>query len=432
MKQRILLIFIPVFLILLSIIWYTSVRPTTDPTIVVNPSFGQFVSTVTTTGELQAEKSIEIMGPVNARAVRIWQMKISEMVPEGTILKEGDFVAELDKSELMNSIKDIELNIQKFESQYEQAKLDSALNLSNARDELENIKYNLEEKKLLMEQSAYEPPAIIRQAEINYEREQRNLKQKKKNYNTKVQQAIAKLKEVGSDLSKEQSKYELYMNTLMQFTITAPSEGMIIYRKTWNGKKINVGSTIDAWNPVVAKLPDLTSMKSITYVNEVDIQKVKEGQKVEIGLDADPYKKLTGKVIEVANIGEQLRNSDSKVFEVVVKVDENDFTLLPAMTTSNKILVHTIDSALFIPLECIHTEMIKDNDEESKVTYVYKENGSGSVKQEVKIGLMNDNDAVVLEGVDIEDELYLSKPENADEIELVRLVKDKTNNQPDN
>ena len=77
--------------------------------------------------------------------------------------------------------------------------------------------------------------------------------------------------------------------SLMQrFTVRAPAPGMVIYYRNWRGEKLTTGGTIRAWDPVVAELPDLSQMKSVTYVNEVDVQKVASGQSVEIGLDADP------------------------------------------------------------------------------------------------------------------------------------------------
>jgi hypothetical protein len=155
-------------------------------------------------------------------------------------------------------------------------------------------------------------------------------------------------------------------------------------------------------------------MESITYVNEVDIQKIAAGQKVKLKLDADPNKPLTGTVATVANIGEQRPNSDAKVFEVRVRVHESDTTLRPAMTTSNEILVAKLDSVLSVPLECIHTE--------GTTTFVYKKNGAGVVRQEVKLGLMNDNAVVVLEGLTEEDELYLSSPTEVEKLETVMLT----------
>ena len=116
------------------------------------------------------------------------------------------------------------------------------------------------------------------------------------------------------DLQKEQSKKDILAQTLGEFTIKAPADGMVIYAREWNGRKKVVGATINPWESAVATLPDLSVMESTTYVNEVDIQKVAVGQKVEIKLDADPSKKLSGIVRQVANIGEQRPNADSKVF----------------------------------------------------------------------------------------------------------------------
>ena len=87
------------------------------------------------------------------------------------------------------------------------------------------------------------------------------------------------------DLAKAQNKLDKYEELVSQLTITAPKAGMIIYAKEWNGRKRVVGSTVNVWDPEVANVPDLREMEVISYVNEVDIQKVKAGQKVDIGLE---------------------------------------------------------------------------------------------------------------------------------------------------
>lgn len=341
-------------------------------------------------------------------------MKISNIITEGTVVKKGDFVCELDKSEIAGKMKESQLTVQKLDAQFLQTKLDSALALSQARDELVNLFYAQEEKKIVMDQSAYEAPAMKRQAEIDYERAQRNFEQAKKNYVTKTQQSIAKAQAAQVDLMKEQQRLDLYTKTVMEFTIKAPADGMVIYAREWNGKKKVVGSQINAWDPTVATLPDLREMESITYVNEIDIQKIATGQKVKLKLDADPNKPLTGTVTTVANIGEQRPNSDSKVFEVRVKVLEVDTMLRPSMTTANEILVAKLDDALSIPLECVHTE--------GTTTFVFKKDGGSIVKQEVKLGQVNESSAVVLAGITQKDQMYLSSPADADKMKMVSLA----------
>ena len=48
-----------------------------------------------------------------------------------------------------------------------------------------------------------------------------------------------------------------------------------------------------------------------------------------MGVDAFPEKSYTGFVKEVSNIGEQLRNADAKVFEVIIKVDGEEICVRP-------------------------------------------------------------------------------------------------------
>ena len=380
----------------------------TENSISVQPIKGEFEVTVTTTGELQARNSIEIQGPSNLRKAQIWQIKISDLVPEGTVVKQGEYVGKLDESELLGKIKEVELSLQKLESQFLQEKLDCTLTLASARDDLINRRYAMEQRKLEKEESIYEAPSTRRQAEIEFEKSERAYTQAKESYSTKVLQAKAKMSEVGADLSKEQQKYNSFLELIQEFTIRAPENGMVIYAKDWDGTKKVVGTTINTWQPTVATLPDLSIMESVTYVNEVDIKKIKSGQEVTLGLEAQPDKKLNGKVTYVANIGEQRPNSDSKVFEVKVLIEESDSTLRPSMTTTNIIRIDRVENALSIPLEAIR------NDE--KRTFVYKKEGSRIVKQEVALGLVNENSVVIKSGLVKEDEVYLSTPENSEDI----------------
>ncbi len=410
MKKKHILILAGVILVVIILFALTRQKGVIDSDILIQPETGLFRVTVTTTGELQAKNSTEIRGPANSRRARIYDMKILRLVSEGTIVDSGDFVASLDRSDLESKIKDAELAIQKAESQYEQAKLDCTLTLANARNELINLEYALEERLLMKEQAKYEAPTVARQAEIDYDKAVRALEQAKENYKTKVQQAIAKMSEVDSDLRKNRNEYQEFLDLMKEFTIYAPEKGMVIYRRDWNGKKITEGSTVNAWDPVIATLPDLSVMQSITYVSEVDIQKIKKGMSVEVGLDADPSKALTGIVTSIANIGEQQPNSDSKVFEVEIEINETDSTLRPAMTTSNTIIIASVDSALSIPLEAFHSE--------DSLTYVYKKTGTGVIKQEIDPGLRNENEIIVIRGLKPEDYISLSIPPDAESLDI--------------
>lgn len=375
---------------------------------------GKFKVEIETTGELEAKNSVNIMGPSSLRDFRIWEVKIQNIIDEGVVVKKGDWVATLDRTEFQNKLGDKNIELEKATSKYTQTQLDTTLIMRQSRDDLINLKYGVDEKQIVLEQSKYEPPATIKQNEINYDKAVRAYEQALENYKIKKNQNIEKMREVAAELRKVRKEMDDMAKIGEAFNILAPEPGMVIYSKDWNGKPMKAGSTVQMWDPVVAKLPDLSLMISKTYVNEVDVRKVKVGQPVDVGLDAYPDKKLKGTVVRVANVGEQRPNSDAKVFEVTVEIKGTDMNLRPAMTTSNKIIANQLDSVLYIPLECLRVQ----ND---TITYVYKSEGMNIVKQEVIVGDANTNDVVIKGGLKTNDRIYLSSPAGQED-EDVKLL----------
>lgn len=381
---------------------------------------GPFKIEIETTGELEAKNSVKILGPTRLREFEIWQVVIQNIVDEGTVVKKGDWVATLDKSTFQTKFVAKQIELEKENAKYIQTQLDTTLVLREARDQLVNLRYAVEEKRIVLEQSKYEPPATIKQAQIDVEKANREFEQASENYKIKQRQNVEKMREQSAAFRKVQGEFGNMTTVMEAFTISAPEPGMVIYTKGWDGKPIKAGSQIQMWDPTVATLPDLTKMMSKTYVNEVDVRKVLPGQKVEVGLDAYPDKKLTGVVARVANVGEQRPNSDAKVFEVAVEIDGTDPTLRPSMTTSNKIIAKQIDQALFIPLESLHSYA-------DSVTFVYKRNGLKAEKQEVVIGEANNNDIIIVTGLAGNDVVYLSVPPGMedDDISLLKEMNGK-------
>ncbi|WP_420388032.1 efflux RND transporter periplasmic adaptor subunit [Roseivirga sp.] len=403
MKKKLIIFGVVVTVVIVAAMFLNPSTVEEGPALFTTAERGEFTVEVTTTGELSAERSTKIMGPVNAREYGIRQITVQRLVEEGTQVKEGDFVAQLDPSELYDKIQQEKDQLDAQIAEYENAKIDTALTLRGERDKLINLDYQIEEKNLQLEQSQYEPPATIKKYQNELEKLKRDKERAIEEYQLKIEQAKAKMIEETSDLRRRQSRYDNMQEVLEDFTIMAPQAGMVIYTKS-GSERIVEGSQIQVWMPEVAELPDLSSMISTTYINEVDIRKVKVGQPVEIGLDAFPEKKLTGRVTRVARVGQQNPNSDAKVFEVIARVNERDGDLRPAMTTSNVIITQKLEDVVYVPLECLNVY----ND---SINYVIKKNGT---LQEVLVGMTNSNEAVIESGVEEGDILYLSRPESAE------------------
>ncbi|MEI6048279.1 MAG: efflux RND transporter periplasmic adaptor subunit [Bacteroidota bacterium] len=411
MKRNIIITAIVVVVAIIILIVFGKATSKKDiSNLYVESRRGQFDVIVTTTGELQAKKSTDIFGPdfTQSRGIRVMDIKITDMVPEGTEVKQGDYVATLDRTAFDNSLKDELERLVTYETNLEMKILDTAVTLSNFRDNIKNLRFSVEEAAITLQQSKYEPPTTIRQAEISLDKANRSLDQTIRGYSLQVEKAKSDMRTNKNNLSEQRQRVSDLQTVLSKFIITAPSDGMIIYKRDRMGAKRKVGSSISPWDNVVATLPDMSSMISKTYVNEIDVSKVKPEQKVDIMVDAFPEKAYTGKVTSVANIGEQLPNADAKVFEVLVEVNESDPILRPSMTTGNKIITKTITDVTYIPLESVQAGS-------DSIPFVYLKNGT---RQVVVLGESNENNVVIEQGIKPGVQIYLSSPENPENFKL--------------
>ena len=409
MKKRHIVFLAAILITFLVIVILSNSRTSEAIQIDTEVQQGKFDIIVTVTGELQARNSVKIEASFQVlREIEFWEISIAEIVPEGTVVDSGDFVARLDASNVENALREIETEIDNSLGEIEKARIDSSLELRAQRDNIINLRFSVQEAEITLEQSKYESPSVIRKAQIDLDKVKREYQQTLGNYKLKVQQAEVNIKQKNNDLNKKLRQKEKILEGLRSLVIRAPASGMVIYRKERDGTKVTTGSMIRIFrDPVVATLPDLTSFNSITYVNEIDISKVKPGQPVEVGVDAFPEKKFTGRVFSVANVGEQLPNADAKLFEVIIHVNETDPVLRPSMTTSNLIYTRTFDDVVFIPLETVHTE--------DSLTFVYKKN---KTKQMVLLDEANENEVIVKEGLSKGEKILLSVPEDVKDYKI--------------
>ena len=368
---------------------------------------GDFEVSISVPGEILAENAVDIKAPEVSRGrdFRAQPLRITDMVAEGTIVNAGDYVATLDRTQYDNTLKDERERLSEYRNNIEMKKLDTAVTLTNLRNNIRNQIHTVEEAEITLRNSKFEPPATIRQAEIDVERQQRMLEQRKRGYELRVAQAKRDLIRLNTFYNRVDRRVASLEEILAGFTITAPSPGMVVYKRDRRGTKIKTGSNVNMADRIVATLPDLSSLLSQIYISEIEIRKIEPGQNVEIRVDAFPNKTFSGKVYSVANIGEQLGNSDSKVFEVMVRLDAADPDLRPAMTTSNKVVIQKYSDVIYIPTECIHAEA-------DGIPFVYTKD---KAKQIVVTGDVNDRNTIIEQGLKPKQAVYILTPENADD-----------------
>ena len=383
---------------------------------------GLFEITVSNAGKLLAENALDIKGPeINQDEeqgggqrgggqrgggghgmMRAMDMEIQDIVAEGTIVKEGDYIAQLDRSEYTNTLTEATQSLENLQNSLEMTILDTAVTLSALRDDITNQKYVVSEAQITLDESKFEPPATQRKAEINLNKQQRALDQLIKNYSLRKAQALTDIATSRKKLQDGRDYVASLQDFLSKFTIRAPKAGIVMYKEEFNGSKRKAGSSLNPFDMVVAVMPDLSSMISKVYVSEIEVNKVKTGQKTVMTIDAIPGKTINGTVNNVANVGEVLPNSDAKMFEVLIKVDGTDSELRPEMTTWNKIIIKSIDDAVYIPLECVHAGS-------DSIPYVIKKN---KTKQIVVLGEENEKNVIVRQGLEEGTPIYIVPPDD--------------------
>jgi multidrug efflux pump subunit AcrA (membrane-fusion protein) len=408
MKRNIYLIFIAVIIIAALAYTFIDKDGGQETSLKAEVIRGNFEVVVTTTGELEAIHSNKISGPSGLRPYNIYNLKILDIVADGKIVDSGDWVADIDRTPIQNKINDLKTEMEKFETQLTKARIDTSIEMRAARSEILNLEWAVEENKLKVEQSIYEPKATQRQLEISLDKSVRSLEQAKKNKELKEQKAQANVSEAMANYTMTAQKFESIQKISNQFTIYAPKNGMVNYYSTWRGKR-EAGSEFDVWDNTVALLPDLSQMKTKTFVNEVDISKVKVGQPVTVVIDAFPDNEYEGVVTSVANIGQTIRSSSAKVFEVIIQLNESDDIMKPAMTTQNRILTDSFEDVLQIPSEALYS-----ND---SISYVYTK----GKRYQVELGVSNENYIIVNKGLEEGDEVLLTEPSNPESYKLVLL-----------
>jgi multidrug efflux pump subunit AcrA (membrane-fusion protein) len=367
---------------------------------------GKLDAIIESVGEVKGEKATEINLPllIRDRELRIYQIKIVDMVEEGKIVKKGDYIAQLDQTEISNRMRDRRQEKEKRDADLKNARIDSTVRLTQMREEITNAVLDLEYNKIDLEQSQYESEAYQRKTQMAYQKAEIQVEKKRRDYlleqnrwKMRVQRDVRRLEGLDDMIAR-------YQQAIAATRITTPQDGIVMFGTNWNGSKYSKDDEISIWRPLIATLPDMSSVISETYIKEIDISKVSKGDSVNITIDALQNKSYIGKVIFIASIGEDHPGFDMKVFKVVVRFQDRDDDLKPGMTCTNHIVFeHYLDRPL-IPVEAVYSDSLQ--------SIVYLKHGGNVTKQPVTLGAENKGMTVVLDGLQEGDRILMNPPED--------------------
>lgn len=367
---------------------------------------GKFEAILTCKGEINGSKATEIKAPevLGDRDLRLWSLKILDLVQDGKYVKKGEFIIRLDASTIMSGMREEQQNLERETADLNNAKIDSAVTLTQMREEIKNALLDLEYNKIDLEQSVYESGAYQRKAQMTYEKAEINIAKKRRDYLLEQNKLKMRVGRAKDHVERSDEKIKKFQQAMQAARITAPEDGIVIFGKSWDGKKYSKDDNVSThmYAPPIASLPDMSDVISEFYVKEIDISKIEVGDSVNVSFDALEGTVIPGTIKTIARVGEDHKDFDMKVFKVIVHLSKSHEGLKPAMSSNNDIVLANKDSALFVPLNTIFTE---NGDE-----YVYLKTGDGPRKQEVQTGLENEEFVLIETGLNEGDLVILAPP----------------------
>ena len=312
---------------------------------------GDLAIEVPATGSLVASRAVDI-GPPSVEG--LWDFKIARLVDEGIAVRPGDMLAEFDGQEVNRKLTEQEAERDKTQEELNKRKLEYDVQLRDLRIRVEEARVNLEKARHKAEVDAsLMSMQDYRQAQIQLELAESEALRLREKQQATERMMNAELAALQNNLSKSLQRVSDLQAQQKALTITAPTAGVVIFKRDWNGEKKKVGQS--AWRmEIIMQIPDLSTLRLEAMVEEANSGGVSPGQKARIRMDAFPEMELKGKVTTVGTVLRTKRwDTPIKVIDAVIEFDRKGGKLLPGMTGTALIEVARIQDVLLVPVKAV-------------------------------------------------------------------------------
>jgi HlyD family secretion protein len=277
-------------------------------------SRGDIVQAVNTTGQLTPLISVEVSSQISGLVTEV-------NVDFNSVVKKGQVLARIDPAT--------------YEQRVRQAEADMAAAEANST----LVKLSAKRLKDLREKD------LVTQAEYD--------------------QVEAQLEQARATLLTRRAALENAKLDLSRCTLTSPIDGIVIFRQVEVGKTV-VSSFSAPTLFVIAQ--DLSKMRIIAPISEVDVWAAHPGQAVTFTVDAIPDRTFTGRLTQIRNpytpsekqTTQAAQQSTITNFDGVIEVDNPDLMLRPSLTANVSIVVSKTEKALRIPNGALRVQIPQD------------------------------------------------------------------------
>ena len=322
------------------------------------------VNTVTATGTIEPVTSVTVGTQVSGIVSKLY-------VDYNSVVKKGQVIAELDKSNLISELNSAKANL-------EQAKA----SLSSAESSLSYQAANFRRNKALYQKGLISGNDY-ESARLSY------------------QTAMASVSSARDQVSAAREQVKKAQTNLGYATITSPIDGIVLSKSVEEGQTVAASfSTPTLFT--IAK--DLTNMQVVADVDEADIGDVKVGERVTFTVDAYPDNTFSGTVKQVRQ--EATTTNNVVTYSVVISAPNADLKLKPGLTATVTIYTQENKGVLSVPSKALRFTPEKETVGGMKIkdianakNKVWTIEGNTVVAHRVNIGMTDGSHTQILSGI---------------------------------
>lgn len=336
------------------------------------------------------------------------------IVPEGTVVHQGDVLAVLDSSDYEELLRQQKMTVERSRADHRQSQLNleiAKLAVSEYRDgsmaeavkdfqgslalresELERIKDRLEWVRR-MKLKGYVPSSQVTNEEFNFARAVFAFGQEKAAYElysrwmaprslkvleNQVLGATATFDYQQSRLNRNLERLARLEKQVDRCTIRAPHDGFVIYANDQRRDiRIETGMFVRQKQDLMY-LPDLTQMEVVTSLHESVLPDVARGMRARVFVEGMANRRIEGNVTRIAAVPTFNWRSDVRYFDGIVKLEDPPRGILPGMSAQVEIELDRKEQVLAVPTEAVAHEDGRE--------FCYVAHEGGLERREIKLG----------------------------------------------
>lgn len=350
---------------------------------------GEFVDYLQLRGSLKALKSVVLSAPSNAG-----ELQILKLAKTGTAVKKGDEVAVFDGSQLELRLLQQRTELRQAESEIQRVRAQGNMQVQQVETELQQARYNVERAKLevsrqeVLSQIEGEKAALdLATAEKRLSEILKKLESEKTKTAADVASQMHRRDKAANDVAEAESR-------IAALTLRAPVDGVVNVMQNPRARQGFFGGGAApefkegdrAWSGAgIIELPDMSEIRAVARIEEVDRGRLQVGQKATVRLDAIPEREFTAQVALISPLAKPDYSSwpPTRNFDVEVQLLEKDPRLRPGMTASPRIAVDRLADAMIVNAESVFQKagrtvvyVLKDGKFEEREVVIARRSGT--------------------------------------------------------